>query len=81
MDQHAPNCRQCEYFQTTWDKANPLGCKKFGFKTRQLPSVEVLATTGQQCCFFLAKSGADGLMRFSAPAAPLPDNCTFSITG
>jgi len=77
---HAPNCRQCEYFQTTWDKAAPLGCKKFGFKTRQLPSVEVLATTGKQCCFFEAKAGNDGVFRFQMPQA-LPEHCTFSITG
>ena len=81
MDSHAPNCRQCEYFQTTWDKSAPLGCKMFGFKTRQLPSVEVLATTGKQCHFFAAKASADGILRFPRPAAVLPDHCTFSITG
>ena len=78
MSEHAPNCRQCEHFQVTWDNANPLGCKKFGFKTRQLPSVEILATSGKQCNFFQAKG--DELFRFQRPTV-LPDHCTFSITG
>lgn len=77
-----PNCRQCEYFQTTWDKSAPQGCSKFGFKTRQMPALEVLATTGKQCHFFEAKAGGDGLFRFGrAVPQVLPDGCTFSITG
>lgn len=77
MSQHAPNCRQCEHFHVTWDTANPQGCTKFGFKTKQMPSVEILATTGRQCTFFTSK---DEVFRFQRPAV-LPDHCTFSITG
>lgn len=81
MESYAPNCRQCEHFHTTWDKAAPLGCKMFGFKCRQMPSIEVLTTTGKQCCFFQAKASADGLLRFQPPPQALPEHCTFSITG
>ena len=77
MESHAPNCRQCKYLQTTWDRSAPLGCKMFGFKTRQLPSVEVLASTGKQCHFFECK---EGVFNFRPPTV-LPDHCTFSITG
>lgn len=81
MSQHAPNCRQCEHFQVTWDNANPQGCNKFGFKTRQMPSVEILATTGKQCSFFTSKlEQGQQVFRFQRPAV-LPDHCTFSITG
>ena len=77
MSEHAPNCRQCEHFQVTWDNNTPLACKKFGFKTKQQPSVEVLAISGRQCTYFELK---EGLLRFQRPVV-LPDPCTFSITG
>jgi hypothetical protein len=56
-----------------------MGCKKFGFKCRTVPSLEVLAATGKQCVFFETKPD------FSATnprrVAVLPDNCSFSIVG
>lgn len=51
----APNCHQCRYFKVSWDKRFPKGCKKFGFKGKNLPSLEVLVTTGQHCIFFESK--------------------------
>lgn len=56
MESHAPNCHKCQYFQVTYDSKAPKGCAKFGFKTRNQPSLEVLATTGKQCVFFSEKA-------------------------
>lgn len=80
MDERMPNCRQCEHFHVTWDNAAPVGCKKFGFKCRQMPSLEVLATTGKQCIFFEAKAAPGGQPMFRPPQL-LPDHCSFSIMG
>lgn len=77
MESHCPNCRQCEHFQTTWDNAAPLGCRKFGFKTRTMPSLEVLATTGKHCIFFEPK----GDLPSSQAPPPLPDHSSFQILG
>lgn len=71
-----PNCHECEYYRVSWDNRFPRSCSKFGFKGRQLPSLEVLAATGQQCCFFVAKP------RESYRELPLlPEHSTLSIVG
>ncbi|MFS8629776.1 MAG: uracil-DNA glycosylase [Bacillales bacterium] len=50
------NCFQCRYFYVTWDPNFPRGCKAFGFKTKTLPSVEVLRASGQECLKFEPKT-------------------------
>jgi len=49
------DCFKCQYFYVTWDPHFPKGCKAFGFKTRQLPSVEVMKASGQACLRFEKK--------------------------
>jgi len=51
----APNCRTCQFFQVTWDKNFPYGCKAFGMKTKQTPSVEVKLTSGKDCLKYRPK--------------------------
>jgi len=43
------NCLKCKYYYITWEAAMPYGCKAFGFKTRQIPSVVVYQSSGSQC--------------------------------
>ena len=43
------NCRNCKFYYITWDANMPHGCKAFGFKTRQIPSVVVYQSSGQAC--------------------------------
>lgn len=50
------NCFKCEYFNITWDANNPRGCSYFGFKTKLLPSVLVLKTSGEKCKAFKEKN-------------------------
>jgi hypothetical protein len=76
MSGHCPKCHDCESFFVTWDNKAPMGCQSFGFKGKQLPSLVVLQSTGQQCCYFRDKRG-QGCSRM--PEA-LPENCTLSIT-
>lgn len=53
----AVNCFACIYFYTTWDPANPRGCKAYGFKSKQLPSIVVKRSSGMECMKFEPKKG------------------------
>ena len=53
----AVNCFQCQYFFVTWDPKNPRGCKAYGFKTRELPSIVVRRSSGMECLKFEPKKG------------------------
>ena len=55
MDRNNINCHQCKYFYITWDKNFPKGCKFFGFKTDNLPSISVLESSGEPCHGFAQK--------------------------
>ncbi|KGX86501.1 hypothetical protein [Pontibacillus litoralis] len=50
------NCFHCKYFYTTWERNYPRGCKAYGFKTKELPSVYVLKVTGSTCLSFKEKT-------------------------
>lgn len=39
----------------TWDVRMPYGCKLMGFRSKVLPSIEVLRTDGRHCSGFSAK--------------------------
>lgn len=79
MSGHCPKCHDCENFFVTWDNKAPMGCKSFGFKGKQLPSLVVLQSSGQHCTYFRDKNGNSSA---SGPAAPqfLPEGCSLSIT-
>ncbi len=59
------NCWQCRYFGISWDTARPYSCRLMGFKSKVLPSIEVLRADGQVCRGFVAK------MPIAASAAPV----------
>lgn len=56
MEANKVNCRGCKYFHITWDKASPYGCKAMGFKSKFMPSIIVVQTTGKACLSFHPKS-------------------------
>jgi hypothetical protein len=45
-----PNCMNCKHFYVTWDQSNPRGCRKYGIKTKQVPSVIVAQSTAEKTC-------------------------------
>lgn len=49
------NCFTCGNFYITHDKGFPYGCGAMGFKSKIMPSREVLSNSGIQCQAFLAK--------------------------
>ncbi|MBF4693224.1 uracil-DNA glycosylase [Fusibacter ferrireducens] len=51
----AIDCRKCKYYYVTWDPNNPHGCRQFGFKSKQIPSVVVFKSSGNPCIGFELK--------------------------
>lgn len=50
------NCRRCEYFHVTWEKLKPYGCKAYGFKSSQIPSMVVFQSSGVECSMYKEKA-------------------------
>ena len=51
-----PDCFKCKYFFVTWIPHAPRGCRAFGFKTKNIPSIEVYNTSGEICHYFVDKN-------------------------
>jgi hypothetical protein len=52
---HGPNCWQCQFFGVSYDPRMPYACKRYGFRTKVLPAIEVLRVDGQFCMGFVPK--------------------------
>jgi len=52
------NCLKCRYYYITWDRRKSRGCRAFGFKSQELPSLVVFRTSGQKCMKFSSKASA-----------------------
>jgi len=50
------NCRRCHYYYVTWEAKQPHGCKAYGFKSAQIPSMVVQRSSGSKCSLFTPKS-------------------------
>jgi hypothetical protein len=49
------NCVTCKHYFVTWEPAFPKGCRAYGFKTSELPSVLVKRSSGLPCMNFESK--------------------------
>ena len=55
-------CGRCLHYFVTYDPKRPRGCRRFGFKSLQSPSLEVFAATGTNCAHYEEKGRrADGV--------------------
>lgn len=52
-----PNCFECTHFYITWESSKPYGCRAMNFKSRRIPTVEVLDADGALCVSFQGKNG------------------------
>lgn len=43
------NCRRCRFFFVTWEPERPFGCRFFGFKSAEIPSMAVFQSSGAPC--------------------------------
>ncbi len=48
-------CQKCIYYYVTWQDNKSHGCKAYGFKSQQLPSVVVKNSSRQDCVFYTKK--------------------------
>ncbi|NBW01711.1 MAG: uracil-DNA glycosylase [Betaproteobacteria bacterium] len=55
LPQPLVNCRRCKHYYVTWDESFPQGCRLYGVKSRQAPSIAVRDATGAACQFWEAK--------------------------
>ena len=55
-----PNCWDCRHLAITWDPRLPYGCQRMGFRSRVLPSLEVLRNDGRHCGGFDPKPPVAG---------------------
>lgn len=55
------NCFKCKHFAISWDTQRPYGCKAWGIKSRQHPSLVVRSSSNLECQLFQSKdSGKKG---------------------
>ena len=52
-----PDCLHCVHYFVTWEADRPRGCKAYEFKSPELPSEVVLASSGEPCQCFERKPG------------------------
>ena len=50
-----PNCFQCKFFYVSFDNNRPYGCRAMGFKSREMPSLEVFRADGSKCLSFRSR--------------------------
>ncbi|MBU0721322.1 uracil-DNA glycosylase [bacterium] len=50
------NCRRCAYYFVTWEAGKPHGCRAYGFKSAQIPSLVVFQSSGIECSLFQEKN-------------------------
>jgi len=49
------NCRRCQSYYVTWENGKPHGCKAYGFKSAQIPSMVVFKSSGIECAQYREK--------------------------
>jgi hypothetical protein len=62
-----PNCWDCRFLGITWNPRTPYSCKLMGFRSRMIPSLEVLRADGMFCMGFMPKV----IPIAQAPATPV----------
>lgn len=49
------NCIKCKHYYVTWQPKAPNGCRAYGFKSKQMPSIVVKANSGMDCNMYEEK--------------------------
>ncbi len=58
-----PSCFTCTFHFITYDPKRPWGCRKFGFKSKISPKIEVKKETGMECAYFITRIKTNKLQR------------------
>ncbi|HPG27412.1 MAG: hypothetical protein H6748_03010 [Spirochaetaceae bacterium] len=62
-----PDCLHCEHYFVTWQPDQPRGCRAYEFKSADLPSEVVLASSGEPCRLFVRRPGDPTRARLLRP--------------
>jgi len=54
------NCYRCRYFYITHEPEHPYGCRAMAFKSKEIPSMAVYASSAMPCQMFSARQGEGG---------------------
>lgn len=57
-------CQKCIHYYVTWEIGRGHGCKAYGFKSAQLPSVIVKKSSQEDCKFYTPKFSKEWNGRF-----------------
>ena len=52
-------CQKCKYYFVTWQKTKPHGCRAYGFKSQQVPSVVIIQNSGTPCSLYQPKQSTN----------------------
>jgi hypothetical protein len=52
-------CQKCRFYFITWQQNKPHGCKAYGFKSKQIPSLVVMQSSGIKCSFYQQKESSN----------------------
>ena len=55
----SPRCNQCPHYFITHELPFRYGCRALDFKSRRLPELDVIASSGQACLYFEPKAPAN----------------------
>lgn len=58
-----PDCLHCVHYFVTWETGSPRGCRAYEFKSTELPSEVVFASSGAPCRLFERKPDRKGPTR------------------
>ena len=53
-------CLGCRHFRVTWEAERPYACLRFGFKSRDVPALEVERASGAPCAFYSPRRRGSG---------------------
>lgn len=56
MNTEKPNCLKCKFYYVTWDQTAPHGCRAYGFKSKEMPSIVVLNASREECQMYEVKT-------------------------
>ena len=73
MPASGPNCWQCQFFAVSHDPRMPYACRRYGFRAKVLPAIEVLRVDGQFCMGFQPKPETPTPLQNQAPKASSED--------
>ena len=52
-------CQKCKFYFVTWQQNKPHGCNAYGFKSKQIPSLVVMQSSGMTCSFYQQKQSSN----------------------